>query len=485
MSPSYKLILPLLLVMLALPVVGMAQVDLGVASLEIAIWPEYDRPGVLVIYQLRLVDEVDGTNLVTLPIPVEVGEPHAVAAWYPDGRLDDNVTWTTTQQGEWILVEVETDTNGVWLEFYDDLLEEGTSRQYEFSWPGFLAVDALSIEVLHPVGARDLQITPTGDVINAENGLTYTQIELGARQVGQPFTLELSYDKPSATSLPLPGQTINPALSAFEVALWPEYDQPAALIIYRGVLAPETALPSRVSIPIPASAGEPTAVAGLSNDNRLYLIDYERQVEGDWAWISFEADSRSFQVEHYQDLTFDGSLRSFTYMWPGGFETGAFGYEVQQPVGATALTITPAGVPQAEGELVYVRSNLGPGRLDSIYTISLEYDKTTAELTVDTVTVAPSIDRPSTTQGGTPELAPLLPYILGGFGVLLIGVGILLYVRMQRQEKPSRPRRRKRKKESETKSGDLDVAAVFCHVCGAKASASDHFCRNCGTKLRT
>jgi rRNA maturation endonuclease Nob1 len=32
--------------------------------------------------------------------------------------------------------------------------------------------------------------------------------------------------------------------------------------------------------------------------------------------------------------------------------------------------------------------------------------------------------------------------------------------------------------------GDLDAAAVFCHVCGSKASASDHFCRSCGTKLR-
>jgi hypothetical protein len=167
--------------------------------------------------------------------------------------------------------------------------------------------------------------------------------------------------------------------------------------------------------------------------------------------------------------------------------TGSFSYELQQPVSATELRVTPAGMLQpASDGLSYVRANLGPQQAGSPLTISFQYQKRSTDLTVDSVTSAPTIDRPSTTQGGTPDLTTQLPFILGGFGLALIVLGIFLYLRMQWGEKASRkqPRQRKRKTKSQRTGGDLDAAAVFCHVCGAKASASDHFCRSCGTKLR-
>jgi hypothetical protein len=132
-----NLLLPLMLVLLLLPVVSSAQDDTKISSLEIAIWPEYDRPAALVIYKVRLPENVD---TVTLPIPVSAGDPHAVAAWYPDGALDDNVTWTANRQDNWTLIEVTSETNGVWLEFYDDIEFAGIQRNYAFTWAGDLAV---------------------------------------------------------------------------------------------------------------------------------------------------------------------------------------------------------------------------------------------------------------------------------------------------------------------------------------------------------
>ncbi|TFH36771.1 MAG: hypothetical protein E4G99_04175, partial [Anaerolineales bacterium] len=110
----------LLLLTLVAPMTGSAQSDPQVTSLEIAIWPEYDRPGALVIYMVRLAQDSPLPAVISLPIPSRVGKPHAVAAWTPEGILDENVTWTATPRGDWTMVEVTTATNGVWLEFYDD-----------------------------------------------------------------------------------------------------------------------------------------------------------------------------------------------------------------------------------------------------------------------------------------------------------------------------------------------------------------------------
>ena len=50
-----KWILPLFLVIsLLLPLAAAAQSPVTFSSLQIQIWPEYDKPGVLVIYQITL-----------------------------------------------------------------------------------------------------------------------------------------------------------------------------------------------------------------------------------------------------------------------------------------------------------------------------------------------------------------------------------------------------------------------------------------------
>jgi hypothetical protein len=481
------LIIPFLLGGYFLSGVGLAQTDLSIRSLEVAIWPEYDRPSALVIYQVRLEEDIDLPAVVSLPIPARVGDPHAVAAWNPDGSLDDSIPWTITTQGELNLVEITTDANGVWLEFYDELTFQGEGRGYTYTWPGGVVIDSLSFEILHPVGADDLVISPQGQTSVATDGLTYSRLELGARAPDESISIDLSYSKSSVLQPEPPGLRDNPLLTRFEVALWPEYDQPATLILYRGTLNPGTPLPASVSIPIPASVGDPTAVAVLGNDNRLYIADYQRQVEGDWSWITFETDTPIFQLEYYDQLAFDDTRRTYSFPWPGAVETELFAYEVQQPLGASAFQVTPGGITQPDSNgLTYTRGILGPQAIGTSLTINLQYEKRNDGLTADAVTTAPNFDRPTTTQGGTPDLRDLLPYFLAGFGILLVALGTLLYLRIQREKKPTgkRPRPRRRKPKSASQGGDLDAAVIFCHICGTKASTSDHFCRSCGTKLR-
>ena len=52
-----------------------------------------------------------------------------------------------------------------------------------------------------------------------------------------------------------------PRLDRLEVAIWPEYDQPAALIIIRGFVSADTPLPAVIPLAMPFDVPEPNAVA--------------------------------------------------------------------------------------------------------------------------------------------------------------------------------------------------------------------------------
>ena len=78
------------------------------------------------------------------------------------------------------------------------------------------------------------------------------------------------------------------ALARLEVGLWPEYDRADVLVIYRGTIAPGAQLPAVVKLRIPALAGAPNAVAEDRGEG-LVSLAFDREVEGDWAEITFTA----------------------------------------------------------------------------------------------------------------------------------------------------------------------------------------------------
>ena len=145
-----------------------------------------------------------------------------------------------------------------------------------------------------------------------------------------------------------------------EIAMWPEFDQRAVLVIYRFQLSPDSQLPATVSLPIPASAGEPHAVAWRDEAGRLLVADYTREISGEWANILVRIESLEGQLEFYSDLNIAGPSRSFALSWPGDVRVNTLTYEVQQPVGATDLIVDPSPQDQSIGQdgLLYLRGNL-------------------------------------------------------------------------------------------------------------------------------
>jgi hypothetical protein len=475
----------LFLLLMLSPSRGIAQSAPPLESLKISLWPEYDRPGVLVLYEARIAPEAGSPATIRLPLPYGVDTPHAVAAHYPDGQLDDSVEWHVVQEGTQAFLDIETPTTGVWVEFYTDLDVQDANRSFDFLIAGGIEIADLTVEIMHPVGASDVRIKPEGKAEEADNGLVFTTISLGERSASDEQEITLNYIKPSSTLLSAPLQLGSASpLERLEVALLPEYDQPGVLVILRGVLSPAVELPAHVEIPVPAAYGEPSAVAIQGPEGQLFMADYQRRVQGQWATIVMEAESAGIWIEFYADLTYEGDKRSFTFFWPGGMDIAEFQYEIQQPWSADNIRVTAQGVAGVHTDgLVYHSATYGLLSAASQALISFAYENQDSELTIN---AQPKIERPDEVRGETPDLSQMLPYILGGVGLVLIAAGAVVYVRFKRQDSTvSQPRKRKRQRKTTGESREeVDASPVYCHLCGVQAGASDHYCRRCGAQLR-
>jgi len=197
-------------------------------------------------------------------------------------------------------------------------------------------------------------------------------------------------------AMPAQAQTLL-TLSSLEVDLWPEYDRPQMLVIYRITLPASVTLPVDLSLRLPATAGEPSAVAvvqpSATGEKSLFTIPYTRVVSGDWGLINLTATMPELQIEYYDPgLIKQEAARQFEYRWPGDYAVDTFSIQVQQPVGARQLSISPAsgsGVTGQDG-LVYYNNQVGSLPAGQTFSLSINYQKDDDTLSASSLTVQPS-----------------------------------------------------------------------------------------------
>jgi hypothetical protein len=276
-----------------------------------------------------------------------------------------------------------------------------------------------------------------------------------------------------------------PGFSTFEIDLWPEYDRPEMLVIYKGVLSSEVTLPVTLTFRIPVEAGSPTAVAVGADPGSVADVLHTSQAAGDWQEISFVAAMPAIQFEYYDpNLKKEGSQRTFEYTWPGDHAAQRLTLQIQHPVGSSGMTITPSTgrIEQGGDGFTYNTIDLGELTAGSTFTVKASYQKTSDSLSVQTLEIQPSA--PITPQpSGRLAMREVWPWLLGLLGVLLIAGGGLWYWRSGLEESAQRVRHRRRAPAGESLTTG-STQAIYCHQCGKRASPGDRFCRACGTRLR-
>jgi hypothetical protein len=191
----------LLILILLFPMPVTAQADQELSSVRVRLWPEYDQPKVLVIYDLTLPAGTPLPATLSIRIPRSAGQPHAVASRQPNGSLVNLPYDPPMVVGDWIIIEFIATTLDSRLEYYDPaLLKEGNARHYEFNWPGDYGVKSFEIEVQQPVDSSDMVLSPSmGGGVMGEDGLTYYGTQVGSLQKGQSFQQNIDYQKSTGT----------------------------------------------------------------------------------------------------------------------------------------------------------------------------------------------------------------------------------------------------------------------------------------------
>ena len=274
------------------------------------------------------------------------------------------------------------------------------------------------------------------------------------------------------------------SLSSLDVNLWPEFDQPAMLVIYFATISPDVSLPVEVTFRMPSSVDIPHAVAVGSSTATVGDVSYTHQASGDWTYITFTATMPVIQFEYYDpNLVKEDSQRYFEYRWMGDYAVDAFSLRIQQPIDASDFRVSPAisNLLQGGDGLFYHNLEVGELKAGDTFQINLDYVKDSERLTYESMQIQPGGPIPA--DPANPVLVKLLPWLLGVLVIGLIAGAGFWYWQSTRSPAatPARPRHKPSRREAEE---FVEVGSVYCHECGKRAHSADNFCRSCGVRLR-
>lgn len=281
-------------------------------------------------------------------------------------------------------------------------------------------------------------------------------------------------------------------LAGLTVSLWPEYDRPGVLVIYRGVIADDVALPVTLQFLIPKASGGPVNTAGVDANSEFHYWTWKTADAGEFIAVSFTNPYREFQMEYYYNpLITDGTLRAFAYSYQADYPVDNLVLEVKQPAGAQNLSLTPAATSTSVDfdDLPLQKYTVGALNQGQTFQLTAAYDKTDARLSSEIL----GLDAPSTAEfedkSKSTGSKDVVAYILiGAAATLLIGAGV--YAFLQSRKRPKRPAKAAPAKSSKEKSRKAaqpraDTSSnAFCHQCGNRLRQDAQFCPKCGAKVK-
>lgn len=274
-------------------------------------------------------------------------------------------------------------------------------------------------------------------------------------------------------------------LDAIRVDLFSEYDQPSMLVIYEFAVSKDTQLPAEVLLRFPKDSNL-IAVAVWNTDD-WYNNDFTDPVgQENWQTIKVKVESyEPHRIEYYQPLNLDGNKRQFKFHWFGDYYVKAFTVNVLIPGDSTELVTSPVLENTATSEDgAFISGSVTQNDLKTMnsFNFELEYQRTSTAL-IDPDPSTGQVQPAAPVNEDTPGRVSItnLPWIIGGFGLALIGIALFSYWRStQSQASESEPRKRRRHKMEDA----AEEGQAYCHECGARAHTGDRFCRTCGSRLR-
>ncbi len=197
------IVFALLLGAIVVPAATAQTSSASLTSLAVELWPDYDRPAVLVLLTGALPASASLPATITIPIPPDA-DVNAVARFNEAGALLSDVEYTV-QDG---LMTLTTPGDRFRVEYYMPYKVDGSAYDFTFDWTADLDIDQMTVVIQQPLAATDMTITPapTGTADRGD-GLTYHTLAARPVGAGEPVTVGVTYTV-EAPLLSAPPQTL-------------------------------------------------------------------------------------------------------------------------------------------------------------------------------------------------------------------------------------------------------------------------------------
>jgi len=185
-----RMLFTLLLLLLLPTPFARAQTAVTLESLDVELWPDYDREAVLVLLTGTLPDSTPLPATITFPLPDDI-DFNVVARITSDNVMTDQ--GVTPQMGD-NQVTFSMPDNRFRVEYYQPYTANGNQRDFTFSWQSDIAVEQISVKIQQPVAATVLTTVPAAtSVSEGQDGLTYHVLPSQAVAAGDVYSMELNY----------------------------------------------------------------------------------------------------------------------------------------------------------------------------------------------------------------------------------------------------------------------------------------------------
>lgn len=176
---------------------GAAPEQPAAKRMKVSVWPEYDEPRVLVIYEGEFADGGSFPRKVSFRLPAGA-EVSQVCALKPGGEhLCQLYEIARDENGSTLTYELPIPT--FFLEFYYNPVEGAGERSIPYEFTPLSAVDSLQIEVQQPARATDFALDPPTSSVQSDGvGLKYFLYDFGRAAAGVPVKVGIRYAKPDA-----------------------------------------------------------------------------------------------------------------------------------------------------------------------------------------------------------------------------------------------------------------------------------------------
>ena len=152
---------------------------------------------------------------------------------------------------------------------------------------------------------------------------------------------EIAAQAPSSGPSQASASTADLAMARLRLSIWPEYDDPRVLIMFRGEMTPRQAFPASVTLPLPKGA-EIIGAGMISEQNELLLHPHQVLPGDSQDTLQLNLPVPRFFVEfYYNPFTTSGPEKRFVYPAPTTYPIDLFEVDIQQPLQAGAFTVDP------------------------------------------------------------------------------------------------------------------------------------------------